>query len=130
MIEKQPEPWLRGTLTELPPILRAVLHALELAGEDVESLQTLQTYLSEVQQTTLALKAAVPDAEKKPGGFKELQIGVRESIRRVDDLILTLPTDKRPFFRDVRTDLVTVQNELIDALFPRQPSVHSKKASP
>jgi uncharacterized damage-inducible protein DinB len=30
-----PEPWLRGTLTEIPLVPRAVLHALELAKEDV-----------------------------------------------------------------------------------------------
>lgn len=30
------EPWLRGTLTEVDAIQRAVLHALELAHEDVE----------------------------------------------------------------------------------------------
>jgi uncharacterized damage-inducible protein DinB len=30
-----PEPWLRGTLTEIPPVPRAVLHALELAKEDL-----------------------------------------------------------------------------------------------
>jgi len=30
-----PEPWLRGTLTEVPAVPRAVLHALELAGEDL-----------------------------------------------------------------------------------------------
>ncbi len=29
------EPWLRGTLTEVEPVRRAVLHALELAVEDV-----------------------------------------------------------------------------------------------
>lgn len=29
------EPWLRGTLTEVDAITRAVLHALELAGEDI-----------------------------------------------------------------------------------------------
>jgi uncharacterized damage-inducible protein DinB len=28
------EPWLRGTHTEIPPAGRAVLHALELAGDD------------------------------------------------------------------------------------------------
>lgn len=33
----QPEPWLRGTHTELPAFLRAVMHALELAREDVEA---------------------------------------------------------------------------------------------
>jgi uncharacterized damage-inducible protein DinB len=32
-----PEPWLRGTLTEVSPLLRAVLHALQLAREDVEA---------------------------------------------------------------------------------------------
>jgi uncharacterized damage-inducible protein DinB len=33
----QPEPWLRGTYTEIPAVLRAVLHAFDLAREDVLS---------------------------------------------------------------------------------------------
>jgi uncharacterized damage-inducible protein DinB len=36
MPEKRlPEPWLRGTLAEVPAVHRAVLHALELASEDL-----------------------------------------------------------------------------------------------
>ncbi|MFY9730296.1 MAG: DinB family protein [Candidatus Acidiferrales bacterium] len=36
MAETQlPEPWLRGTLTDTPSVQRAVLHALELAKEDL-----------------------------------------------------------------------------------------------
>jgi hypothetical protein len=35
-MEKLPEPWLRATLTEVPAVQRAVLHALEMAKEDVE----------------------------------------------------------------------------------------------
>jgi uncharacterized damage-inducible protein DinB len=31
-----PEPWLRGTLADVHPVPRAVLHALELAKEDLE----------------------------------------------------------------------------------------------
>jgi uncharacterized damage-inducible protein DinB len=31
-----PEPWLRGTLTDVPLVQRAVLHALELAKEDLD----------------------------------------------------------------------------------------------
>lgn len=31
----KPEPWLRGTLGEVPAVIRAVLHALELAQEDI-----------------------------------------------------------------------------------------------
>ena len=34
-IETRPEPWMRGTLTEFPAEQRAVLHALELAKEDI-----------------------------------------------------------------------------------------------
>src|SRR4029077_9141758 len=31
----QPEPWLRGKLADVPAVPRAVLHALQLAGEDI-----------------------------------------------------------------------------------------------
>jgi uncharacterized damage-inducible protein DinB len=33
--DKLPEPWLRGTLSETPAVLRAVLHALQAADEDI-----------------------------------------------------------------------------------------------
>jgi hypothetical protein len=45
---QQPEPWLRGTMTEVPTVARAVLHALELGREDVnrwcESLSEADLY--------------------------------------------------------------------------------------
>lgn len=34
--ETLPEPWLRGTLTNLPPVARGVIHALQLADEDIQ----------------------------------------------------------------------------------------------
>lgn len=98
------------------------------SGDDVGSLDTLGKYRDEVRETVTALETADPDAEKKPAGYKELQISLRETIRRIDDLILTLPVDKRPFFRVVRDDLAKAQNELIDALFPRRPNQISKKS--
>ena len=36
MADQATEPWLRGTLTDVPAVLRAVAHALELAREDAE----------------------------------------------------------------------------------------------
>jgi uncharacterized damage-inducible protein DinB len=36
MAANQIEPWLRGTLTDVPAVQRAVLHAIELAVEDIE----------------------------------------------------------------------------------------------
>jgi len=97
-------------------------------GNDVASLETLENYRGQVEQTIVSLKATGADAEKKSGGFKELQISLRVNIRRVDDLIFSLPADKRPFFREVRTALANMQNDLIDALFPRRGGV--KKPNP
>jgi hypothetical protein len=100
------------------------------SGEDVASLHTLEQYRDEVRETVAGLQAAVPDAERKSAGFKELQISLRETVRHIDDLILTLPVDKRPFFREVRNDLAKSQNELIDALFPSRQNQIPKKANP
>ena len=100
------------------------------SGEDVDSLHTLELYRDEVRETVAGLKAAGADAEKRPSGFKELQISLRETVRHIDDLIFTLPVDKRPFFRAVRDDLAKEQNDLIDALFPRKPDQNSKKSNP
>jgi hypothetical protein len=100
------------------------------ADDEVASLHTLEQYRDEVRDTVVGLRGTGVDAERKPAGFKELQISLRETIRRVDDLILTLNVDKRPFFREVRNDLFTYQNELIDDLFPRRPDRNSPKSNP
>lgn len=97
---------------------------------EVESLHTLEQYRDEVHETIAALNGTGVDPERKPAGFKELQISLRETIRRIDDLILTLNVDKRPFFREVRNDLYTDQNKLIDELFPRRPERNSPKSDP
>jgi hypothetical protein len=91
------------------------------AGDEIGSLQTLEKYRDEVHEMVAALRATGASAEKKPAGFKELQISLRGTIRHIDELIFTLNVDKRPFFRAVRNDLFTDQNELIDQLFPRNP---------
>jgi hypothetical protein len=98
--------------------------------DEVASLHTLEQYRDEVHEMVTALNAMGVDAERKPAGFKELQISLRETIRRIDDLILTLSVDKRPFFRAVRNDLFTDQNVLIDELFPRKPERNSPKSDP
>jgi hypothetical protein len=100
------------------------------AGEDEASLHTLELYRDEVHDTIAALNATGADAERKPAGFKELQISLRETIRRIDDLIFTLNADKRPFFREVRNDLFMDQNMLIDELFPRKPDRAPAKQQP
>jgi hypothetical protein len=99
-------------------------------SDEVASLHTLEQYRDEVRETVMALNGMGVSAEKKPAGFKELQISLRETIRHIDELIFSLDVDKRPFFREVRNDLFTDQNNLIDELFPRRPEHNSPKPDP
>jgi uncharacterized damage-inducible protein DinB len=67
-----PEPWLRGTLTELPPVHRAVLHALELAREDIERWCG---GLSDLQLNA------------RPGGIAPVAFHIRHIARSADRLL-------------------------------------------
>ncbi|HEV8384347.1 MAG TPA: hypothetical protein VGQ11_05700 [Candidatus Acidoferrales bacterium] len=87
-----------------------------------EAVRVLTQYRDAIKSAHAALKATGRNAEKKPGGFKNLQIHLRHSIRQLDQLILSLPPDERAPFDQVRKELDSVDKELIDALFPRQPS--------
>jgi len=88
------------------------------AGDDEKSLGVLEHYRDEVRKTVDALSATEINAERHPAGFKELQISLRQTVRQVDDLIVMVPYDKRPWFQAVRADLLASQNSLISALFP------------
>ena len=100
------------------------------SDDDVAALRTLHQYRDEVRESFAGLQASGIDAEKKPNGFMQLQISLRENIRHISDLIFTIPVDKRPFFRTVRDDLIQQQNGLIDALFPRRPKQQPKEEQP
>jgi len=66
------EPWLRGTHTDVPPVARAVLHALELAGDDAsrwtEGLSDL-------------------DIHKQPFGLRSVASQLRHIAGSVDRLL-------------------------------------------
>jgi hypothetical protein len=97
------------------------------ADKDEQSLADLEHYRDQVETTVQALAATGVNAEQHPAGFKELQISLRETLRHIDDLILQLPLDKRPWFQAVRSDLGKSQNSLIEALFPSLGEKRSKR---
>ncbi|WP_263378294.1 DinB family protein [Granulicella paludicola] len=68
----QVEPWLRGTLTEVEPVRRAVLHALELAVEDAERWVV---GLSEVEIVA------------RPHGLPSVAFQLRHMARSLDRLL-------------------------------------------
>jgi len=71
-MSNQPEPWLRGTHAELPAVIRAVVHALELSREDIE-------------------KWCAPLAEEamnaRPGNIAPIAFHLRHIARSLDRLL-------------------------------------------
>jgi uncharacterized damage-inducible protein DinB len=66
------EPWLRGTLTEVDTVRRGVLHALELAREDVAR------WCNELTEEEL---------EARPLGLPSVGFQMRHMVRSLDRLL-------------------------------------------
>jgi uncharacterized damage-inducible protein DinB len=69
---KMPEPWLRGTLTDVAAVPRAVLHALELAQEDL---------------TRWCGKLSDAELNARPEGLAPVAFHIRHIARSVDRLL-------------------------------------------
>ena len=88
------------------------------SDQDDAAFSVLERYRDDVRKTTDGLSAAQANVARHPAGFKELQIGLRESLRRLGDLVLVVSSDQESRFEAVRSDLSATQNSLIEALFP------------
>jgi uncharacterized damage-inducible protein DinB len=67
-----PEPWMRGTHAELEPVVRAVVHALELAEEDV---------------TRWCVVLTEPEMFANPAGLPSVAFHLRHIARSLDRLL-------------------------------------------
>ena len=67
----QPEPWLRGTLTEVPAVQRAVIHALQAAEEDLAKWCSGLTN-EEIQQRPAGLASVAFHLRHIPGSVDRL----------------------------------------------------------
>jgi uncharacterized damage-inducible protein DinB len=69
---KQPEPWLRGMLAEVPAVHRAVLHALQLAEEDL---------------TRWCRDLTAEELNARPAGMASAAFHIRHIARSIDRLL-------------------------------------------
>ena len=93
-----------------------------LAERLPDALAVLQQYRDEARTCEKLLDAKNVDAEQHPAGFKQLEFSLRESLRRLDDLLVTLTRDDQAPFEDARNDIDEMNRHLIHELFPRQPA--------
>lgn len=109
-----------------PEEIRAAQEEIQ-AGQVDHALARLQRYSDDARNVQHALEASGINAVKKPGGFQELQIAVRESVRKMRDIIFGLSLQHRSAFAGVRQDLDQVNNHLLQDLFPPPPPPKPKK---
>lgn len=91
-------------------------------GNFPEALTILKQYREEAALCAKELDAKVADPEKHAGGFKELEISVRQSLRRLDELLVGMTAEDQKPFLEVRGDLDSLNRHLVRELFPRQPN--------
>jgi predicted nucleic acid-binding Zn-ribbon protein len=87
-----------------------------------EALDILKKYLDETQSCEKALEERFSDPEKHSNGYKQLQISLRGSLRRLDAMIVGLNEDDRKPFVEIRGQLDEIDRHLIHMLFPKQPA--------
>ena len=84
-----------------------------------EATATLNQYRAEAAACEKALAATGIDAERHPAGFKELEISLRESLRRLNEMTPGITSDERPPFMDAHKELDEMDQRLVHELFPR-----------
>lgn len=84
------------------------------------ALDLLKEYDQQVDACVKGLASLNVDPEKHPAGFKQLQISVRDSLRRIDALLPPMTIDEQAPFLEIRKKLDEVNRRLIEQLFPRR----------
>ena len=90
------------------------------AGDFVAVGLVFEKYRDNVRQAFQLLRKQEPDADRHPGGYRQLELEVRQGIREVEDTLLAAPEDLRPPLEIVRKDLIEMDDALIHLLFPRR----------
>ena len=127
----EPDPVRRARL--MPQLAEAEFQDIQrelAAGELAAAVDGLKEYRDQAEQCQKDLDAMSVDVEKHPNGFKQLEISLRESLRRLDEALVSLPTDEQKPFLEVRRELDRINRHLIRELFPRQPGAEETPQKP
>ena len=96
------------------------LHAAEKADDYNAVGVTLEKYRDNVRAALAALKKERPDAERKSGGYRQLQMQLHRGIREVEEALLSATDEFKPPLQLVHQDLIAMNEEMLRLLFPRR----------
>ena len=126
-LARQTDPAQRATLTVKlgEELLRQAAKMYE-EGAYTDGDLLLDEYRQAIRAAHLGLRQSGRDARSHPKGFKQLEIHLRKSRRRLEDLARVVPFENRPPLEEAMTEIETVRTELLEALM----KVDRKAASP
>src|SRR5919109_14147 len=100
------------------------------AGDNNAVDATMEKFRDNVRAALEALKKQHPDAEKHSNGYRQMEMQVKQGIREVEDSMLAAPAPYKPPLQIVRQDLIAMDEELIQLLFPHRPADPKPPAPP
>jgi hypothetical protein len=83
--------------------------------------QIMEKYRDNARAAMDALKREHPNAERQMGGYKQLQRHIHSGLRELDETLIVAPPEYQPPLRLVRQDLASMDEELLQMLFPLRP---------
>lgn len=81
---------------------------------------TFEKYRDNVRTCYDLLMKQEPDAEKHADAYRHLELQTRRALREVDEMLNIVPPDVQPPLEIVKQDLISIDDKLIQLLFPRR----------
>lgn len=108
----------------LGPLSDAEFHAIQgfvTAGNLSDAAPLANELADEAEEALKALDGRGKDPEKHPEGYKQVEISVRGSLRRIENILVELSADDQTAFLAVKKRLDAVEHQVLRELFPHRP---------
>jgi hypothetical protein len=117
----------------LPQLSDSEFHQIQpllSAGNLTAAAAIAKQLADEAELAVKDLDAKGRDPEKHAEGYRQAEISVRGSLRRINDILVGLSADDQNLFLEVRRRLDELERHLIRALFPHRPDASPAPAEP
>ena len=117
----------------LPQLSDSEFHQIQpliASGNLTEAGAIANQLADEAESAVKGLDAKVRDPEKHAEGYRQAEISVRSSVRRINDILVGLSADDQKPFLDARNRLDELERHLIRELFPHRPDAPPASADP
>jgi predicted RNase H-like nuclease (RuvC/YqgF family) len=91
-------------------------------GDFERSRNLLDQYIRRMKDAWETLETSGREASRKPQGYKELDIALREARRELEDFETRISFEERAAVEEVRKETEDLSNRVFNALFPSAPA--------